>query len=146
MFRPLEERLYLQQIHVRMCTSQGKDLPHADARAQRSEVISELIGSGCHIGILAGETTDVAKRDDPEAVLAALGEVFDAISSSGFDLDQVLQTINRHAVELSGADFGNILRSTMNAGTTGSLPMQATSGRPTWTSSPSFRIGKTAGP
>jgi class 3 adenylate cyclase len=37
-------------------------------------------------------------QDDPMAVLAALGEVFDAISTSGFDLDQVLQTINRHAI------------------------------------------------
>lgn len=46
----------------------------------------------------------------PEDVLAALGEVIRAVSSSGFDLDGVLQTIIRHAVELSGADFGNILR------------------------------------
>jgi adenylate cyclase len=42
--------------------------------------------------------------------LAALGEVIRAVSSSGFDLDQVLQAIIRHATELSGADFGNILR------------------------------------
>jgi class 3 adenylate cyclase len=46
----------------------------------------------------------------PEDVLAALGEVIRAVSSSGFDLDEVLQTIIRHAVELSRADFGNILR------------------------------------
>ncbi len=43
-------------------------------------------------------------------MLAALGEVIRAVSSSGFDLDGVLQTIIRHAVELSRADFGNILR------------------------------------
>jgi adenylate cyclase len=49
---------------------------------------------------------------DPEAedVLAALGQVIRAISSSGFDLDEVLQTIIRSAVELSSADFGNVLR------------------------------------
>ncbi len=46
----------------------------------------------------------------PQDVLAALGEVIRAVSSSGFELDEVLQTIIRHAVELSRADFGNILR------------------------------------
>jgi class 3 adenylate cyclase len=46
----------------------------------------------------------------PQEVLAALGEVIRAVSSSGFDLDQVLQTIIRHATQLSDADFGNILR------------------------------------
>ncbi|MEP7158334.1 MAG: GAF domain-containing protein [Chloroflexota bacterium] len=46
----------------------------------------------------------------PQDVLAALGEVIRAVSSSGFELDDVLQTIIRHAVELSRADFGNILR------------------------------------
>jgi len=46
----------------------------------------------------------------PQDVLAALGEVIRAVSSTGFELDQVLHTIIRHAVELSGADFGNILR------------------------------------
>ena len=48
--------------------------------------------------------------NDPEAVLAALGEVVRAISSSKSDLDGVLQTIITSAVELSGAEFGNILR------------------------------------
>jgi len=33
-----------------------------------------------------------------------------AVSSSGFELEDVLQTIIRHAVELSGADFGNVLQ------------------------------------
>ena len=46
----------------------------------------------------------------PQDVLAALGEVIRAVSSEGFGLDEVLQTIIRHAVELSRADFGNILR------------------------------------
>jgi class 3 adenylate cyclase len=46
----------------------------------------------------------------PEEVLAALGEVIRAVSGTGFELDDVLQTIIRHAVDLSGADFGNILR------------------------------------
>jgi class 3 adenylate cyclase len=52
----------------------------------------------------------------PEDVLAALGEVIRAVSTSGFDLDQVLQTIIRSAVELSLADFGNILRYDESAG------------------------------
>lgn len=46
----------------------------------------------------------------PESVLAALGEVIRAISQSGFDLDQVLQAIIRHAVELSQSEFGNVLQ------------------------------------
>jgi len=46
----------------------------------------------------------------PQDVLAALGEVIRAVSSSGFELEDVLQTIIRHAVELSGADFGNVLQ------------------------------------
>jgi len=52
----------------------------------------------------------VSDEAAPEDVLAALGEVIRAVSGSGFDLDEVLQTIIRHAVELSRADFGNILR------------------------------------
>ena len=54
------------------------------------------------------------KRQSDEAapadVLAALGEVIRAVASSGFVLDDVFQTIVRHAVELSRADFGNVLR------------------------------------
>ncbi|HEY8134893.1 MAG TPA: GAF domain-containing protein [Candidatus Limnocylindrales bacterium] len=46
----------------------------------------------------------------PQDVLAALGEVIRAVSSSGFELDDVLQTIIRRAVELSRVDFGSILR------------------------------------
>ena len=53
----------------------------------------------------------MAQRDAAaQDVLAALGEVIRAVSNSGFELDDVLKTIIRHAVELSGADFGNILR------------------------------------
>ena len=110
MLGALEQRLDLIELHVHVLAGQREDLPHADSRAQSGKVAPKLICRRRHNGILAGETSGVAKRDDPEAVLAALGEVFDAISSSGFDLDQVLQTINRHAVELAGADFGNILR------------------------------------
>ena len=44
-----------------------------------------------------------------EDVLAALGQVIRAVSSSGFDLDDVLKTIITSAVELSRADFGNVL-------------------------------------
>jgi class 3 adenylate cyclase len=47
---------------------------------------------------------------EPEAMLAALGEVIRAVSSSGFDLTDVLSTIIRNAVELSRADVGNVLR------------------------------------
>ncbi|HUP83558.1 MAG TPA: adenylate/guanylate cyclase domain-containing protein [Candidatus Limnocylindria bacterium] len=51
-----------------------------------------------------------ARDAEPRDVLAALGEVIRAVSSSGFDLDEVLHTIIRHAVELSRSDFGNVLR------------------------------------
>jgi adenylate cyclase len=55
-------------------------------------------------------TRETPAEAAPQDVLAALGEVIRAVSSSGFELDQVLQTIIRHAVELTNAEFGNILR------------------------------------
>jgi adenylate cyclase len=54
-------------------------------------------------------TRETPSEAAPQDVLAALGEVIRAVSSSGFELDDVLHTIIRHAVELSRADFGNIL-------------------------------------
>jgi adenylate cyclase len=59
---------------------------------------------------------DRSREAEPEQVLEALGEVIRAVSSSGFDLDEVLQTIIRHAVDLSRAEFGNILRYDEEAG------------------------------
>src|SRR5438046_504595 len=61
---------------------------------------------------MSDETKQDDRTEEPatEDVLAALGEVIRAVSGSGFELDDVLQTINRHAVELSGAEFGNIVR------------------------------------
>lgn len=56
------------------------------------------------------ETARQPQEAAAQDVLAAIGEVIRAVSSSGFQLDDVLQTIIRHAVELSRADFGNILR------------------------------------
>lgn len=53
---------------------------------------------------------------EPREVLAALGEVVRAVSSPGFELDHVLHIINRHAVELTRADFGNIVRPEPEAG------------------------------
>jgi class 3 adenylate cyclase len=41
---------------------------------------------------------------------SAVSQVLQTISRSAFDLDQVLQTVIERAVELSHADFGNILR------------------------------------
>jgi len=41
---------------------------------------------------------------------SAVSQVLQAISRSAFDLDQVLQTVIESAVELSHAEFGNILR------------------------------------
>lgn len=56
-----------------------------------------------------GDSLSTAEAE-AEDVLTALGKVIRAISSSGFDLDEVLQTIIRSAVELSRAEFGNVLR------------------------------------
>ena len=47
---------------------------------------------------------------EPEAALAAIADLLKTMSRSTFDLEQVLQTVIRNAVELSAADFGNILR------------------------------------
>jgi class 3 adenylate cyclase len=62
--------------------------------------------------LVSEERVSVGQRGEAAAgdVLAALGEVIRAVSSSGFELDEVLHTIVRHAVELSRADFGNVLR------------------------------------
>lgn len=67
---------------------------------------------------MADDTTPKLARAEavPQDVLAALGEVIRVVSSSGFQLDEVLQTIIRHAVELSRADFGNIIRPEPAAG------------------------------
>ena len=54
--------------------------------------------------------TAPAPEAPAEQVLAALGQVIRAVSSSGFVLEDVLQTIITSAVELSHADFGNVLR------------------------------------
>jgi class 3 adenylate cyclase len=46
---------------------------------------------------------------DAKAVLASIGEVIRAIAASRGELDDVLQTIIRSAVQLSRAEFGDIL-------------------------------------
>lgn len=51
-----------------------------------------------------------------EDILAALGEVIRATARSDLDLDSVLQTIISSAVELSRAEFGNVLRLDPEAG------------------------------
>jgi class 3 adenylate cyclase len=65
---------------------------------------------GGHGAQYGATLTGVNARDSSEAALAAVGEVMRSISSSGFNLDDVLRSVNRSAVELSGAEFGNILR------------------------------------
>ncbi|MGI8927946.1 MAG: GAF domain-containing protein [Candidatus Limnocylindrales bacterium] len=54
--------------------------------------------------------------DRTHAVLEALGEINRTIAQPGFDLDQLLQTVIVHAVDLSRAEFGNILRFDEKAG------------------------------
>jgi len=51
-----------------------------------------------------------------QRALEAIGDVLRTISQSSFDLDQVLQTVIRSAVELSRADFGNIVRRDESSG------------------------------
>jgi class 3 adenylate cyclase/putative methionine-R-sulfoxide reductase with GAF domain len=56
------------------------------------------------IATLFGEMREALERE------SAISQVLQTISRSAFDLDQVLQTVIERAVELSHADFGNILR------------------------------------
>ncbi len=56
------------------------------------------------IANLLAETREALERE------RAVGEVLQTISRTAFDLDQVLQTVIQSAVDLSHADFGNILR------------------------------------
>jgi GAF domain-containing protein len=60
---------------------------------------------------------DVSSSAELQAQLAEAGEreravreILRTISSSGFDLDQLLQTVIESAVRLSHAEFGNIAR------------------------------------
>lgn len=55
-------------------------------------------------------TQPTEPADTTQAVLEALGDINRTIAQPGFDLDQLLKTIIVHAVELSRAEFGNILR------------------------------------
>ena len=52
----------------------------------------------------------IEKGASPDPVLTAVGEVMRTIATPGFDLQDVLESVIRNAVELSRADFGNILQ------------------------------------
>jgi two-component system NtrC family sensor kinase len=52
----------------------------------------------------------VAQEHEAAEREAAVRSVLEAISRSSFDVERVLQTVIENAVELSHADFGNILR------------------------------------
>jgi class 3 adenylate cyclase len=60
----------------------------------------------------AREQVAALREEAEEAVQRerAVGQILQTITRSAFDLQEVLQTVIDHAVELAHADFGNILR------------------------------------
>jgi class 3 adenylate cyclase len=71
------------------------------------ELVSLFAGQAAFAIQVAGLLTQTRQALEREA---AVSQVLQTISRSAFDLDRVLQTVIESAVELSQAEFGNILR------------------------------------
>ncbi len=73
--------------------------------------MTEAKARGAHETNPASELVNLrAERDALLEQQTALGEVLKSISASGFDLDEVLQTVTEHATRLSGATQGILYR------------------------------------
>jgi class 3 adenylate cyclase len=78
--------------------------PYGDEEVALVSLFADQAAIAIRIANLLAETRQSLERE------RAIGEVLQTISRTTFDLDRVLQTVIRSAVELSRADFGNILR------------------------------------
>lgn len=78
--------------------------PFTDEEIGIVSLFADQAAIALRIANLLTETREAFERE------RAVGEVLQTISRTSFDLDRVLQTVIQSAVELSGADFGNILR------------------------------------
>ena len=78
--------------------------PFSDHEIQLVSLFADQAAIAIQVAALMTETRQALERE------SAVSQVLQTISRSAFDLDQVLQTVIESAVELSHAEFGNILR------------------------------------
>ena len=79
-------------------------LPFSDAEIELVSLFADQAAVAIRVARLLSETHEALERE------TAVGNVLQSISSSSFDLKQVLQTVIDSAVRLSHADEGNIVR------------------------------------
>jgi class 3 adenylate cyclase len=78
--------------------------PFSDLEIELVTLFARQVAIAIQVASLMTETRQALERE------SAVSEVLQTISRSAFDLDQVLQTVIESAVQLSDAEFGNILR------------------------------------
>jgi len=78
--------------------------PFSDHEIRLVSLFADQAALAIQMAALMTETRQALESE------SAVSQVLQAISRSAFDLDQVLQTVIKSAVELSHAEFGNILR------------------------------------
>ena len=87
-----------------MAIQRNRVAPFSDAEIELVSLFAAQAAVAIQVATLITETRQALERE------AAVSQVLQTISRSAFDLDRVLQTVIESAVELSQAEFGNILR------------------------------------
>jgi GAF domain-containing protein len=78
--------------------------PYSDTEIRLLQTFAEQAAIAVRVASLLAEMRQALQSE------RAVGQVLQTIGRSSFDLDRVLKTVIESAVELSRADFGNILR------------------------------------
>lgn len=78
--------------------------PFSEAEIRLMQTFAEQAAIAVRVASLLTETREALESE------RAVGQVLQTIGRSSFDLERVLQTVIESAVELSHADFGDILR------------------------------------
>ncbi|MEP6469835.1 MAG: GAF domain-containing protein, partial [Chloroflexota bacterium] len=84
--------------------NRGRVKPFSDREIRLVQTFADQAVVAIELAKLGTEMRQAFERE------RAVSQVLQAMSSASFDLDPVLQTVIERAVELSGAEFGNILR------------------------------------
>jgi class 3 adenylate cyclase len=87
-----------------MAIQRNRVAPFSDAEIELVSLFAAQAAVAVQVATLFTETRQALERE------SAVSHVLQTISRSAFDLDRVLQTVIESAVELSQAEFGNILR------------------------------------
>ena len=93
-----------------MAIQRNRVAPFSDAEIELVSLFAAQAAVAIQVATLITETRQALERE------AAVSQVLQTISRSAFDLDRVLQTVIESAVELSHAEYGNILRRDEAAG------------------------------